>query len=342
MKKILVILTGGTICSFENSNGERSADVNAAKYKIISNFRESSSPHKDVEFDFLFPLDILSENMTIKTWNTLLDVFRENNFKDYKGIIILHGTDTLAYTSSLLSIMLTHLEIPVILVSSQLPVDEDGANGNANFRAGVELIINGIKPSVYAVYRNSDGEIYLHYASHLLQCENYSDDFFSVDAVKISDHENAKYEGKAFRTKNNFLKDLKELSPCVLNITPYVGINYDSFCLENISAVIHGTYHTQAVCVERSRKQGDFTNYSILHFARRCKESGIDLFLSPCSENSYAYESTGDALQNGILPVSGMTKEMAYVKTLVGCSLGKKNKELSDFVNADFNHEKIY
>ena len=91
MKKILVILTGGTICSQENENGERSADAQNAKFRIVSDFRKSSSPYKDTDFDFTMPLNILSENMTIATWNTLLDTFRENNFDDYKGIIILHG-----------------------------------------------------------------------------------------------------------------------------------------------------------------------------------------------------------------------------------------------------------
>lgn len=342
MKKILVILTGGTICSHENADGVRSADAQNAKYKIVSNFRKSSSPYKDAEFDFLMPLNILSENMTVTTWNTLLDTFRENNFENYQGIILLHGTDTLAYTSSLLSLTLTHLDIPVIMVSSQLPIDKDGSNGNANFRSAVELITNGIKPNVYAVYRNSDGETYVHFGSSLLQCKNHSDDFFSVNALKITDTNNAKLEGNSFSTKNNFLKELKELKPCVLNITPYVGINYDNFNLQNISAVVHGTYHTQAVCVERSKKQGIFTNYSILSFAERCRKEGVNLFLAPCSENAFSYESTGDALENGILPINGMTNEMAYVKTLVGCSMNSQKDKLIEFINTDINGEMIY
>lgn len=342
MKKILVILTGGTICSYENIDGERTADAESVKYKIISNFRNSTSPFKNAEFDFLMPLDILSENMTTKTWNALLDVFRGKSFDEYKGIIILHGTDTLAYTSSLLSMMLTHLQVPVVLISSQLPVDRKDANGNANFRAGVELIMNGLKPNVYAVYRNSNSIMYLHYGSHLLQCENYSDDFFSPDAMKITDTENALIEGKVFQTKNNILSELKELLPCVMNITPYVGINYDNFSLENIRAVIHGTYHTQAVCVERSKKQGPFTSFSILSLLERCKENDVDLFLCPCDENAFSYESTGDALHHGCLTISGMTKEVSYIKALIGCSLGLKGKELSDFINSEINFEKIY
>ncbi len=342
MKKILVILTGGTICSHENADGERTADVKEAKYKIISNFRNSDSLYKDTDFDFLMSLNILSENMTVTTWNTLLGTFRENNFESYKGIIILHGTDTLAYTSSLLSLMLTHLDIPVILVSSQLPVDYKDANGNANFRTATELIMNGIKPNVYAVYKNSDGETYIHFGSSLLQCKNHSDDFFSLNSLKITDGDNAKLDGMSFRTKNNFLKELTELKPCVLNITPFVGINYDNFNLQNISAVVHGTYHTQAVCVERSKKQGSFTNYSILSFAERCRKDDVKLFLAPCSENAFSYESTGDALENGILPINGMTNEMAYVKTLVGCSMNLEKDKLIEFINTDINGEIVY
>lgn len=342
MKKILVILTGGTICSHENESGERTADAQNVKYRIVSNFRNSSSPYKDADFDFLMPLNILSENMTIATWNTLLDTFREKDFCDYKGIIVLHGTDTLAYTASLLSLMLTHLDIPVILVSSQLPMNYEEANGNANFRAATELIMNGIAPNVYAVYKNSDGATYVHFGSSLLQCKNHSDDFYSPCPLKITDCHNAKLDGISFRTKKDLLKSLKELKPCVLNITPYVGINYDSFNLKNISAVVHGTYHTQAVCVERSRKQGDFTNYSILSLSERCRKENVHLFIAPCSENAFSYESTGDALENGILPINGMTNEMAYVKTLVGCSMNLQKDKLIEFINTDINGEIVY
>ena len=109
-----------------------------------------------------------------------------------------------------------------------------------------------------------------------------------------------------------------------------------------VSAVVHGTYHTQAVCVERSKKQGSFTNYSILSFAERCRKEGVKLFLAPCSENAFSYESTGDALENGILPINGMTNEMAYVKTLVGCSMNLEKDRLVEFLNTDINGEIVY
>ncbi len=333
-QKILVILTGGTICSCEDSNGERSSQADTAQYKITSIFSESDSPYNNVEFDYLISTDILSENMTLKTWNKMLADFKAlGSAEEYAGIIVLHGTDTLAYTSSLLSVMLTHLNISTFLVSAQLPLDNKGTNGNANFRAAVELIMNGIKPNVYAVYKNSDGNMYVHLGAHIKQCANFSDDFFSCDSYMIPDTENASWQGVAFEEKQDYINEVTELKNGVLLLVPYIGLDYECIDLSNVSVVVHNTYHTTAVCVERSKKAGDYTSNSILHFLDKCKKNDVDVLLAPCDPEAYSYESTGDALENGAMYVSGKTLELAYTKSLVGHSLGLKGKKLVEFVN---------
>lgn len=333
-KKILVILTGGTICSCEDSAGERTSDARSAQYKITSIFRESGSPYSNAEFDYLVSTDILSENMTLKTWNKLLCDFKSlGTAEEYAGIIVLHGTDTLAYTSSLLSVMLTHLSIPTLLVSAQLPLDNAKTNGNVNFRAAVELIMNGIAPNVYAVYMNSDGNMYVHLGSHLKQCANFSDDFFSLDSHVVSDNANASWQGIAFENKVDLISEISELKKGVLLLVPYVGLDYESINLTEASVVVHNTYHTTAVCVERSKKTGDYTSNSILCFLDKCRKTGVDLLLAPCDSEAFSYESTGDALQNGAMCISGKTLELAYAKTLVAHSLGLKGESLVEFVN---------
>ena len=333
-EKILLILTGGTICSSENSEGKRSAHADEAKYKIVSSFRESGSPFSDVDFDYRTPLNILSENMTVSSWNILLNDLRSiESINGYKGIILLHGTDTLAYTSSLLSFMLTHLEIPVILVSSQLPIDSEGTNAKVNFRAATELIMNGIAPNVYAVYRNSDGNLYLHYGNHLRQCQSFSDDFFSTDMEKISDAENAKLCGRPFSSDAGLLKKTAELKGGVLTIAPYVGTDYSCYNLQNVSAVIHYTYHSQTVCVEGES--------SILTLAGMCQKTNTDLFLAPCDSDSYKYVTTGKALESGAVPIGALTPEAAYTKVLAGCSLGLRGTELAAFISQEINGETI-
>lgn len=335
MNKILLILTGGTICSYENADVKRATDAESAKYKIISEFRKSGSPFNGVEFDTVMPLDTLSENMTFQKWNVLLDELRKVKSEYYSGIIILHGTDTLAYTASLLSLVMSEKNLPVCLVSSHSPIDCEGTNANINFRAAVELIMGGIEPNVYAVYQNSDNKTYIHYGAHLLQCGNYSNDFFSKDMFAVDDIEAVCAESKAFEVNNNLLNEIKALDAKVLLITPFVGLDYNSINLNDVSAVVHTTYHSQTVCVEGE-------NNSFTDFAKRCKKEGVSLILTPCDENSYSYVSTASALGNGVIPVSDMTDELVYVKTVIGCSLGYKGNELCEFLSTDINFESAY
>ncbi|MBR0348979.1 MAG: asparaginase [Clostridia bacterium] len=335
MNKIFLILTGGTICSYENADGKRATDAESAKYKIISEFRKSGSPFNGVEFDTAMPIDTLSENMTVNKWNILLDELRKVESDKYNGIIILHGTDTLAYTASLLSLVMSKKNLPVCLISSHSPVDCEGTNANINFRTAVEMIMNGLKSNVYAVYENSDGKTYLHYGSRLLQCGNYSNDFFSKDMIAVDSIEAVCTESQAFETDRNLLSEIKELNSKVLLINPYVGLDYNSVNLSGVSAVVHTTYHSQTVCVD-----GDTNSFT--EFAKRCKKEGVSLILTPCDKNSYSYVSTASALGNGVIPVSGMTDEMVYVKTVVGCSLSYKDDELCQFLNTDINFESAY
>ena len=339
-KKILMVLTGGTICSAVDKDGKRYSE--ASKINIINEYKKGKSPcAKNLEFDTVTPTDILSENMTTEKWNRILNVFRNIDTKKYIGVTVLHGTDTLGFTASLLSVVLAGFPIPVMLVSAQLPLSEKGTNGHHNFKVAAELLYNGIKPNVYAVYRNSDGVTYLHQGAHLEQCKNFSDDFFSRTARVIENTENAKLEGTPFKTDSMLLSEIGELKPSVLCIEPYVGLNYDLFRLDGVKAVLHGTYHTESVCVDRSRGVGDVTDFSIIKLSDKCRDNGVDLFLAPCSATAFCYESTGDALSNGARPIAGQDFKTAYVKLLAGHALGLYGDRLQEFVNTDINCEKL-
>ncbi|MBO5971026.1 MAG: asparaginase [Clostridia bacterium] len=329
--KILLILTGGTICSFDRGDGERASDTHRAEALIVQKYKECFGD--SVSFDTRFTLNILSENMTVSHWNTLLNEFRTLDLSErspYDGIIVLHGTDTLAYTASLLSLVLSGAKIPVLLVSAQLPLTHSKTNGNENFRAAVALIEGGLAPSVYAVYRNSDGVTYLHLGAHLRQCENFSDDFFSVDMTPLSSAEFCPMAPSA-----PLLGDLGELTHSVLRIEPYVGLDYSHFSLEHVRAVLHGVYHSGTVATFPDG------NSSLLSLLRRCREQKIPVFLSPCDKHTYAYETTGEVLRAGAVAISRMTPEMTYAKLLVGLALSLSGDDLEDFLKEELCGEFI-
>ena len=351
MKPILLILTGGTICSFGDSeNANRDVDIVKARRLIIENFRSSSSPYKDTEFEIKNILDTLSENMTTAKWSLLMEYLKTIDFDSYDGVIITHGTDTLAYTSCFISIIMSDKDIPVFIVSSQLPLDNEQANGNRNFSMAVELIRQGIPAGIYVPYANMNGEMYIHRGSHLMQCENYIDDFYSYDSALVNETESAEYiknikESKTPVNNQEFseaLKNISEISNSVLYIKPYVGLDYSIYKIDSrIKAVVHGLYHSGTACVERLKEQ-EYTETSILYLLDKCRSKNIPVIVEPCDENVNMYVTGNDMTEAGAIPVYGMTSEMVYVKTLIGCAMSLEKDSLTDFIRTDICGEIIW
>ncbi len=334
--KILLILTGGTICSFQNEDGEKKSNAEKAERLIKSIFKKNNPEFKDVLFDEVVAMDILSENMTPDRWNELVDKMKNSDMELYRGVIILHGTDTLAYTSSMLSIVFAGISVSVFLVSSQLPLSEKEANGNDNFKIAVSLIMDDIKPNIYVPYRNMDGKMLVHLGSHLLQCPNLSDDFSSKDPWVIEDMNNPKLDGLKFESDSRVYEKIGEFKASVIKLNPYVGLNYDFVNLEKVDAIVHGTYHSQTLCVGEN-------NFSAL----KLMELNLPVFIEPCNyepdRNISCYETTAEAVRHGLIPVWGMTSEMVYVKTMVGVALGYKNDSLTKFLlDTHINYEFHY
>ncbi|MBM3434638.1 MAG: type I asparaginase [Bacteroidetes bacterium] len=79
-----------------------------------------------------------SSNMNPFYWGQIADVI-EKNYESYDGFVVLHGSDTMAYTASALSFMLQNLNKPVILTGSQLPLGMVRSDGRENFITSVEI-----------------------------------------------------------------------------------------------------------------------------------------------------------------------------------------------------------
>ncbi|KPA17216.1 Asparaginase/glutaminase [Candidatus Magnetomorum sp. HK-1] len=82
------------------------------------------------------PLD--SSNIDLKDWKKMAIVIKDA-YEDYEGFIILHGTDTLAYTASALSFMLENLNKPVIVTGSQLPIGKTRSDAVQNLVTSIEI-----------------------------------------------------------------------------------------------------------------------------------------------------------------------------------------------------------
>ncbi|MEF9939236.1 MAG: asparaginase [Clostridium sp.] len=140
MKKILLFTTGGTIASKEGMNGLE-PDMHAEE--LLSYMGDLTSRY-DITCQELLSLD--SSNIQAEEWKKISENIYEN-IKKYDGIIVTHGTDTMAYTSSMMSFMLQNLPIPVVFTGSQMPIDNmltDARNNLFSAFAAVDAGITGI------------------------------------------------------------------------------------------------------------------------------------------------------------------------------------------------------
>lgn len=129
MARVLLIYTGGTIGMLPGANGYAPRPgVFGGTLAAIDALRHPALPSWDfVELDPI--LD--SSDVAVPEWNRIAALIAER-YGDYDGFVVMHGTDTMAYTASALSFMLENLAKPVILTGSQIPLCELRSDGLDN------------------------------------------------------------------------------------------------------------------------------------------------------------------------------------------------------------------
>lgn len=133
-KKICILHTGGTIGMTAGERGYvPKAGYLEGMLKSISDLYVAGMPKYD--FYEMSPL-LDSSNMAVSEWNRIGEKISEL-YEFYDGFVILHGTDTMAYTASSLSFMLENLNKPVVLTGSQIPLCEVRSDGRDNLITSV-------------------------------------------------------------------------------------------------------------------------------------------------------------------------------------------------------------
>ncbi len=135
MKKILLIQTGGTI-AMDMSEGQRPT-LNPKKWtELMYEAIPELSKIAQIKMERLFFED--SSDINKKHWGKLAG-FICDKYEDYDGFVILHGTDTMAYTASALSFALQGLDKPVILTGSQVPMSNIRSDARRNLVNAIEM-----------------------------------------------------------------------------------------------------------------------------------------------------------------------------------------------------------
>ena len=150
MGRVLIINTGGTIGMVQSEQGYA---PNLEKFHENLNKLPELRDGAISEWDIVDMEPLLdSSNMTVEDWNKIGEIIHES-YHRYSGFVVLHGTDTMAYTASALSFMLENLAKPVIITGSQIPICEIRSDGKDNIITALMIAAAGRVNEVCIYFR---------------------------------------------------------------------------------------------------------------------------------------------------------------------------------------------
>jgi len=312
---VLLIYTGGTIGMVQNpvTGAHEPLDFS----HLISHVPELSNISVNINTDqFNPPID--SSNMNPALWAELARLIVEN-YDQYDGFVVLHGTDTMAYSASALSYMLQNLTKPVIFTGSQLPIGVLRTDGKENLITSIEIAaakdrIN--QPMVPEVCIYFQGSLLRGNRSKKLSSEEFhaftSPNYPALARVGVHvywAHHHINYSVGAKRLKPSFAMCTDvvflKLFPGITQATVEGVLN-----LPNIKGVVLETYGA-----------GNAMTYDwFLQALRRAVDRGLTIVnVSQCLGGSVEmgiYETGNRLSQAGVISSGDMTTEATIVKLM--------------------------
>ena len=302
--KVLIINTGGTLSSVARQHGLApglTTDSMLKELHIVAGEAELST----LEFSSLDSANIFPED-----WAELARLISENR-KRADGIVVIHGTDTLAYTSSMLSFMLQNIQIPVVITGSQLSISNPVADAMENLRCAIYMAQSGC-PGVFVAFnrkvmlgcRASKVRSLSFDAFDSINCENVAT--ISSIGMKINKHVLPKRSG-VFRLQNRYCQEV-----AVLKLFP--GMHR-----EVLKMYADNGY--KAVYIEAFGLGGmPFLRHDFIGEIRTLTEQGIPVLVgTQCrfeGSSLSVYETGRNALDAGVLQAYDMTSEAAVTKLM--------------------------
>ncbi|MGC8646467.1 MAG: Glu-tRNA(Gln) amidotransferase subunit GatD [Thermoplasmata archaeon] len=307
-KKITIINTGGTIASFiDYSTGAvKPAENQEELLLLIPELREKYKT-KGINL-----FTILSENIEQDHWIEIArTVYRELNDSD--EIIITHGTDTMAFSSSVLAFMIQNLNLPVTFVGSQRSSDRPSSDAYMNILYSVKLSHTDLGEVVVSMHGStSDDYLLVHRAVKVRKMHTSRRDAFkSINNFPIAkiDSNGVKFiSDYRKRSDNPILKERLEKRVSLLYFYPGMDpeILYDiGIRLKGMILAGTGLGHISSKSLEVIKEL--VKNDIFIGITSQCLYGTVNL-------NVY---STGrEMLKSGVVPLGDMLPEVAYVKLM--------------------------
>ena len=314
-KKILLLTTGGTIASVPGGEG-----LVPHRSDVMERELEQLRTYYDITVQDLMCLD--SSNIRPEEWQRIAQAIFEGR-DGFDGIVVSHGTDTMAYTASAVTFMLPGIDLPVVFTGSQLPLADMLSDGPGNLRTAFAMAASGY-PGVFLAF---DRKVMLGCRAVKVRASGFSA-FESVNAryaarvsnlgLVVDETVLPQPSGSARLcpeiSQNVFLLKLTPgLNPAVFDMLAamgYKGIVIEAFGLGGMNVLHRG-----------------------LRGIRRCVEDGVSVVVTTqClydSANLEVYQVGSKLLELGVIQGRDMTSEAAMTKLMWALGQGMAPEDIA-------------
>ena len=321
MKKILLLTTGGTIASRPTEEGlAPGLDGGGMAARLYGLTDSYALTVRDL-------LSMDSSNIQPEEWQVIARAVYESR-GDFDGIVITHGTDTMAYTAAALSYLIQYSAKPIVLTGAQRPLSDAITDARRNLRDSVRFALHEGVRGVYLVF---DGKAILGTRARKVRSKSYNA-FESINypvAAFIDERRILQYV-EAPCAPQPGVQFYDALCPCVcvLKLIPgmrpdtlrYLGKEYDAILIESYGVggiPFHGSRNFMAELAALTN------NGKVVVLATQVMLEGSDAEVYEVgfeAVNRYnvlqAYDMTVEAAAVKLMWIMGQTRDFAQVKRL--------------------------
>ncbi|MBB6273118.1 L-asparaginase [Pedobacter cryoconitis] len=335
MTKILIIYTGGTIGMVNNPLTGSLIPFDFEQ--IQQNVPELARLNYHLSVHSFDPI-LDSSNMDPVIWAELAGII-EKTYNDYDGFVVLHGSDTMAYTASALSFMLKNLAKPVVLTGSQLPIGEIRTDAKENLITALEIVAtknNGFAmvPEVciyfdYQLFRGNRSIKYNSEKFEAFQSPNYH--ILAEAGVNLSFY-------------NNYINELpKEPLQVQSNFNANIGVLklYPGITAQAVQAITRSA--VDAIVLETFGSGNTTTAQWFIDSLQAAIDQGkLIVDISQCQGGSVElgkYETSKKLQQMGIISGFDMTFEATVTKLMYLMGQNLTNTEIAGLMEQSLRGE---
>ena len=325
-RNLLVLYTGGTIGMQQSANGLMPASGFADRL-YEEQARQPGLSLPAWQFRELLPA-IDSANMTQQHWLAMVEAIRTGAEKDgCDGVLVLHGTDTLAYSAAALSFLLLGLAVPVVLTGAMLPAGAPGSDAWDNLFGAMQALHSGVAPGVHLFFAGK-----LMHGARVSKLGTASLDAFGV-LPRLR-------EGQRAASVPATLDYRQARQPVGVAVLPlYPGIQ-----AAQLRAVLAGDI--QGVLLEcYGSGTGPTADAELLQALRDAHGRGVVLAaISQCPQGHVdfgIYATGGELAACGLVSGGGMTREAALGKLFALLGAGLSQADVEHWLALDLCGERV-